>query len=155
MFGGEVVAGAGAQPAQGFVPVDLLELRELVLLGVLQAQQLCGQRHLGAVEGHEVDRLGVGPLPRQRLADGALCGDELIKAGFAERGVHGEDFDGGLDQLLAWQKAVSGVRALREGVLETGFDAFRGVMRNADGLRDGVRGLEADAPHVGGQLVGL
>ena len=42
-----------------------------------------------------------------------------------------------------------------EGVLQAGFDPLRAVVRDPDRLGDRVGGLEADAPHLRGQPVGL
>ena len=50
---------------------------------------------------------------------------------------------------------VAVVGGLRQRVGEAGLDALGAVLGDADGSGDRVGGLEADAPHVGGEFVRL
>ncbi len=44
---------------------------------------------------------------------------------------------------------------LREGVLQPCLDALRAIWRDAQALRDLIRRLEPDAPHVAGEAIGF
>ncbi len=69
-------------------------------------------------------------------------------------GVDLEQLHGIGDQPLLRQKAVPLVGGLRQRVLQAGLHALGTVVRDADRLGDLVGGEEADAPDVGGELVG-
>jgi hypothetical protein len=84
-----------------------------------------------------------------------LLARQLAQAVDDQAGVHLEQLHGVGDQPLLRQVAVPLVGRLRQRVLEPGLHPVGAVVRDADGLGDAVGGEEADAPHVGGQPVGL
>ena len=163
MFGGEFGAGAGAQPAEGLVPVHVGEPGQAVGPGGVQAQEGAGQGPFGLIEGRQVDggdlRCGLrrgGPGRCGHLfADHSVGGGELVQARGDQVGGDVEDLGGVGDQVGGGQVAVPVVGGLGQGVGQAGLDPLGAVGGDADRTGDGVGGLEADPPHVGGQPVGL
>ena len=147
--GGQVLPGPGVQPSQCLAPVHGPKCRQPLLPGVQQGQQPGRQGLLGPVEGHQVDRREqIATLTGYQFADDALGGDELVQARADQVPVHLEDLGGIGDQVGLREVAVPVVGGLRQGVLQPCLDPFRAVVRDPDGLSDGVGGLEPDAPHL-------
>ncbi len=159
LLGGELVAGDPVQPVERHRPVHRLEGGEPVGRGGrrAQAQQPRGQRHLRAVERDQVDggHAVVEPRDGDRVADHAALAHQLLEARLGECRAHAEDLGRLGDQLRLGEVAVAGLAGLREGEAQPGLDPLRAVVADAEPLGDPVGGLEADAPHVRREPVGL
>jgi hypothetical protein len=131
--------------------------------GGVQAEQGVSQGPFGLIERRQVDggdlRCGLsrrGPGRRGDLvADHPVGGGELVQAGGDQVGGDVEDLGGVGDQVGGGQVAVPVVGGLGQGVGQAGLDPLRALRGDADRTSDGVRGLEPDPPHVGGQPVRL
>ena len=134
-------------PGDGFRGIDGAPGRR----ALQQVQELRGDAHLGAVQrrqqqaGLAVDGLGdeafLLDFQGDRLHDGRL-GDLQQRRG-------------GLDELGLDDGAVALVGKGLQHMPHAGLGADHGITGNAQALRQGVRGLEADAVDVQGQAVGI
>ena len=101
---------------------------------------------------HQVDRrdrAGVRSVAGwQRFTDDTFLGHELIQTRADQLPVDLQDLRGLADQVRLGEVAVPVIGGLGERVLQPGLDPLRAVVRDPDRLRDRVRGLEADPPHL-------
>ena len=117
----------------------------------------------GLIKGRQVNGgdlrcgLSLGGQGRRghRLADHPVGRGQFVQARGDQLGRYVEDFRGVGDQVGRGQVAVAVVGGLGQGVGQAGLDPLRAVRGDADRGGDRVRGLEPDAPHVGGQPVRL
>ncbi len=150
-------ARLGRQPVEGDLPVDRLEGGQPLLASGEQLSQAAGERHLGAVEGHQIDsgeRCGRG-LWGCRLRDEHFANDTLpthqgIETGLHQRGVDPEDLGGACDEVRFGQVAMALLGGGGERELQPGLEPLGTVVGDAQALGDLVRRLEADAPDIGG-----
>ena len=152
LAGREVLSGPGSQPAQRLGPVHLSERGQPLLARAQQIHEPARQGALGAVKRHQIhrrDRAGGGIVAvGNGFADDTLVGDELVQAGVDQLPVDLQDLRGLADHVGLGEVAVPVIGGLREGVLQSGFDPLRGVVRDPDRLGDRVGGPKADPPHL-------
>ena len=158
--GGEVGAGARLAASRGPCPSPRTGRPAAGRPGGEEVAEGSREGPFGVEEGREVDgpqRLGGrGARDRQGFDDRALFGR-------ARSSTRGAIRSAGTSRILAasatsvglGEIAVAVVGGLRQRVGEAGLDALRAVLGDADGRGDRVGGLEADAPHVGGESVRL
>ena len=145
--GGQRAARLLLDPGDGFRGIDGAPGRR----ALQQVQELRGDAHLGAVQrrqqqaGLAVDGLGDEAF----LLD--FQGDRLRNDGLGDL----QERRGGLDELGLDDGAVALVGKRLQHMPHAGLGTDHGIAGNAQALRQGVGGLEADAVDVQGQAVGI
>jgi hypothetical protein len=118
-----------------------------------QAEEGGGQGTFSHQERRQVDGgdQGRGARPgRDILPDHPLGRGQFVQARGDQLGRHIEDLGRVGQQVGRGQVAVPLVGRLGQGEGQPGLDPLRAIPGDADRGGDGVRGLETDAPHVGG-----
>jgi hypothetical protein len=161
LLGGQSDTHSATQPVQRDRPVHRLRPGQPVAGRAQQAQQPPGQRELGTMERHQPDRpararRGIRRhIGGERLGNHALLSHQLLKTAPGKLRVYAQQPRRLGNQLGLREVAVAVLAGFGQGELQAGLDPLRAVVGDAKALGDLVGGLEADAPHLGGQPVRL